>query len=109
MAKLFEKKSVSDHIELVFPAAAQKGDIVKFGSIMGLADYNTGAGALGSVDMGKCAAVFQALKADLTGAATVGADVYLTGAGALTATASGNTLLGTVVAVGSETFDFVRA
>jgi predicted RecA/RadA family phage recombinase len=106
---LFEKKPVSDHIEIAaFPSAASKGGIVKFGSIIGFSDYDTASGASGSVDTGKPAAVFQAAIADLTGTAAVGSDVYITSAGVLTMTATSNTLIGTIVQVGADTFDFVR-
>jgi predicted RecA/RadA family phage recombinase len=106
---LFEKKPVSDHIEIAaFPSAASKGDIVRFGSIIGFSDYDTASGSPGSVDTGKMAAVFQAAIADLTGTAAVGSDVYITSAGVLTMTATSNTLIGTIVQVGSDTFDFVR-
>jgi predicted RecA/RadA family phage recombinase len=109
-AKLFEKYPVSDHITVAaFPVAKEKGEICVFGSLIGFSDYTTAAGEAGSVDTGKLAAVFQAATADLTGAATVGADVYLTPAGVLTATAAGNTLFGTVVRVDVDTFDFARA
>jgi len=105
MVTLYEKKPVSDHILIAaFPAAKEKGEICKFGSLVGFSDYKTDSGAPGSVDVGKEIAVFQAAKAELTTAA-IGVDVYVTSAGALTATASGNTLLGTIVAVGADTFD----
>jgi len=103
--KLFSKKPTSDHIQVAaFPAAKEKGDLCAFGSLVGFADYNTAAGAAGSVDVGKEIAVFQAAKTDLS-TATIGTDVYVTSAGALSATATDNKLLGTVVAVGSDTFD----
>jgi predicted RecA/RadA family phage recombinase len=109
MAKLFEKKPVSDHIEIAaFPAAKSKGEIVKFGSLIGFSDYDTALGAPGSVDTGKPAAVFQAAIADLTGTAAVGSDVYITAGEALTMTAASNFLIGTIVQVGSDTFDLVR-
>lgn len=105
MAVLFEKKAVSDHIEVsAFPAAKAKGEVCVFGSLVGFSDYTTAAGKAGSVDAGKMIAVFQAAKSDLA-AAAVGTDVYITPAGALSDTASGNTLLGTVVAVEGDTFD----
>ena len=109
MAKLFEKKPVSDHIMIAaFPAKKDKGEACVFGKLVGFSDYDTASGAAGSVDVGKQIAVFQAAKADLptspTGAA-IGADVYLTPAGALTTTGTGNTLLGTIVAVGGDAFD----
>jgi predicted RecA/RadA family phage recombinase len=91
-----------------FPAAKSKGELVVFGSIIGFSDYDTASGDPGSVDTGKPAAVFQAAKSDLTGDAAVGSDVYVTSTGALTMTATSNTLIGTIVAVGSDTFDFVR-
>ena len=105
MAKLFEKKPVSDHIQVAaFPAAKDKGDVCTFGSLVGFSDYKTASGVTGSVDVGKNIAVFQAAKSDLP-AAAIGTDVYITSAGALTVTATDNKLLGTVVAVGADTFD----
>jgi predicted RecA/RadA family phage recombinase len=106
---MFEKKPVSDHIEIAaFPAAKSKGDVVKFGSIIGFSDYDTASGKPGSVDIGKPAAVFQAAIADLTGTAAVGSDVYITAAGVLTMTATSNFLIGTIVQIGGGSFDFVR-
>jgi predicted RecA/RadA family phage recombinase len=116
---LFEKKPLSDHIEIAaFPAAKSKGDLVKFGSIIGFSDYDTAAGAPGSVDIGKPAAVFQAALAGLTGDTppAVGVDVYIKPSGALTTNESDtvsqvttiNFLIGTIVRVGSDTVDFVR-
>jgi predicted RecA/RadA family phage recombinase len=112
MAKLFEKHPVSDHIRLsAFPAAAQKGEIVMFGALRGISDYNTAAGEPGSVDTGKEMAVFQAATADLTDSGTlaaVGANVYLTAAKVLTTavgTSPVNTLFGTIVNMGTDTFD----
>ena len=103
--RLFGKKPVSDHIMVAaFPAAKEKGEICVFGSLVGFSDYNTAAGASGSVDVGKSIAVFQAAKSTLATAA-IGTDVYVTSAGAFSATATGNKLLGTVVAVGGDTFD----
>lgn len=105
MIKLFEKKSVSDHIQVnAFPAAKEKGELCAFGSLVGFSDYKTAAGVTGSVDVGKQIAVFQVAKADLASAA-IGTDVYITSGGELSATATGNKLFGTVVAVGSDTFD----
>jgi len=105
MAKLFGKKPVSDHIRVAsFPAAKQKGEVCVFGSLVGFSDYDTAINASGSVDVGKQIAVFQAAKPDVPTAA-IGMDIYITSAGALTATSSSNTLLGTVVAVGADTFD----
>ena len=102
---LFEKKPVSDHIEIsAFPSAKAKGDICAFGSLVGFSDYATALGAPGSIDIGKKAAVFQAALTDLPTAA-IGVDVYITPAEILSATAAGNILLGTVVAVGADTFD----
>jgi len=105
MVTLFEKRPVSDHIQIAaFPAKKDKGELCVFGSLVGFSDYNTESGAPGSVDVGKQIAVFQVAKTDLPTAA-IGADVYIASAGTLTATASGNKLLGTVVAVGGDTFD----
>lgn len=113
MAKLFEKRPVSDHIRVsAFPAAAEKGGIVMFGALIGFSDYDTAAGEPGSVDTGKGIAVFQAAAADVTDAgdlAAVGANIYLTAAGALTTAAAvssvSNTLFGTIVDIGPDTFD----
>jgi hypothetical protein len=112
MAKLFEKHPVSDHIRVsAFPAAAEKGDIVMFGALRGFSDYNTAAGVAGSVDTGKGMAVVQAAIADVTDAgslAAVGANIYLTAAKVLTTavgTSPVNTLFGTIVNIGADTFD----
>ena len=114
MAKLFEKYPVSDHIKVsAFPAAAGKGDIVMFGALIGFSDYNTAQNEPGSVDVGKEIAVVQAAIADVTDSgslAAVGANVYLTSAKALTTAATvsstvANTLFGTIVNIGSDTFD----
>jgi len=106
MAKLFEKKPVSDHILVsAFPSAKAKGEICVFGSLVGFSDYDTKEGDPGSVDVGKMIAVLQASKEDLTGTVAIGTDVYATTASALSATATGNKLLGTVVAVGGDTYD----
>jgi hypothetical protein len=107
MAKVFEKHPVSDHIRVsAFPAAAEKGGIVMFGALIGFSDYNTAKDEAGSVDVGRKIAVFEGAIADLTGTAAVGSNVYLTGAGALTMTATSNTLFGTIVDVGADYFDF---
>ena len=106
MVKLFEKKPVSDHIQIAaFPSAKEKGEVCVFGSLIGFSDLTTEAGKPGTVDIGKYAAVFQAAKADLTGTAAIGTDVYITSAGALSITATDNKLLGTIVAVGGDTID----
>jgi predicted RecA/RadA family phage recombinase len=106
MAKLLEKHPVSDHIRVsAFPAAAEKGDIVMFGALIGFSDYNTASGEAGSVDVCKEIAVVQAAIADLTGTAAVGSNVYLTSAGVLTMTATSNTLFGTIVNIDTDTFD----
>jgi predicted RecA/RadA family phage recombinase len=109
MVQLFEKYPVSDHIAIAaFPAAKEKDDICVFGSLTGISDYTTAAGDMGSVCTGRMTAVFQAASADLTGDAAIGADVYLTPAGALTTAAAGNKLFGTVVRVDADTFDVAR-
>ena len=103
--KLFEKKPVSDHILVeAFPAAKEKGEVCVFGSLVGFSDYNTAAGSPGSVDVGKEIAIFQAAKTALP-AAAIGTDVFVTSAGGLSTTATENKLLGTVIAVGADTFD----
>lgn len=106
---LYEKKSVSDHIQVQQISAGTdylKGDLVKVGSLIGFSDYDTPRGTQGSIDVGVPRSVFQAKTSDLTGTAAVGNDIYVTSALALTTTASDNDLFGTIVAVGSDTFDF---
>jgi len=106
MINLFEKRPVSDHILIsTFPAAKEKGEVCVFGSLIGFSDYKTAQGEQGSVNIGKYASVFQAAKSDLPASPAVGMDIYITSAGAASATATGNTLLGTIVAVGSDTAD----
>lgn len=106
MKNLFEKKPVSDHIQVAaFPTAKEKGEICILGSLIGFSDYKTESGKPGSVDIGKFAAVFQAKTSDLTGTAAIGTDVFITSAGDLSTTAASNKLLGTIVAVGSDTID----
>ena len=103
---LIEKRPISDHILVAsFPTAKEKGDVCVFGSLKGFSDYKTVKDAPGSVDVGKAIAVFQAAKADVTGTIAIGTDVYLTSAGVLTATGTGNSLFGTVVAIGADTLD----
>jgi len=104
--KLFEKRPVSDHILISsFPSAKEKGEVCVFGSLVGFSDYKTAKDEQGSVNIGKFASVFQAAKSDLPGGVAVGTDIYITSAGAASATATGNVLLGTVVAVGGDTAD----
>jgi len=104
--QLFEKKPISDHIQVAaFPAAKEKGEVCVFGSLVGFSDYDTAAGAAGSVTIGKPIAVFQAATAGITGTAAIGADVFVASDNTLTTTAGSNKLLGTVVAVGSTTID----
>lgn len=104
--KLIEKRPVSDHILIsAFPSAKEKDEVTVIGSLVGLSDQKTAQGALGSVNIGKFASVFQAAKADLPTNAGIGTDIYITPAGAASSTASGNTLLGTIVAVGTDTAD----
>jgi predicted RecA/RadA family phage recombinase len=106
MIKLFDKKPVSDHIHVgAFPEAKEKGEMCVFGSLVGFSDYKTEAGAAGSVNIGKTAAVFQMLKTDMP-AAAIGTDVYVASDGSFApAAVSGSRLFGTVVAVGGDTFD----
>ena len=108
MKQLFEKKPLSDHIQVAaFPAAREKGDICVFGNLVGFSDYKTASGKPGSVCIGKQAAVFQAATADLDGVAAIGTNVYITSTNDLSTTATSNKLLGTIVAVGSDTIDIV--
>jgi hypothetical protein len=106
MAKLIEKKTVSDHVMVsAFPAAAEKDDLVAIGSLIGIADITVEAGKPGSVDVGKEVAVFQAKAGDFSGTAAVGTDVYVN-AGALAP--SGGTLFGTITAVVNGVIDIAR-
>ena len=104
---IFEKKPVSNHIQIaVFPAKKAKGEVCVFGRLVGFSDYNTDQGAPGSVNIGKQASVFQIAKASLTGTINVGTDVFVVPAtGVLATTETGNRLLGTVVGIGSDTYD----
>jgi predicted RecA/RadA family phage recombinase len=106
MVMLFEKRPLSDHIRVAaFPVAKKKGEIVVLGNLLGFSDYDTEAGAPGSINIGKMASVFQADKADLPSVA-IGNDVYVTTDEELaSSTAAGSKYLGTVVAVGSDSFD----
>ena len=111
MAKLFEARPVSDHIEIdAFSAAALKGDAIAIGALIGLSDYDTEAGKPGSLDIGKYAAVFQAAQSDLTGTAAIGESVYLNG-GNLT-TSAGGARVGVIVRLTGNatdgTFEFAR-
>ena len=106
MVKLFEKKPVSDHILVsAFPSAKAKGELCVFGSLIGFSDYGTASGEPGSVNAGKMIAVVQAAIADIAGTVAIGTDVYITSTETLSATSTGNTLLGTVVAIGGGTYD----
>ena len=106
MVKLFEKRPVSNHIQIAaFPAKKEKGEVCVFGRLIGFSDYNTDEGSPGSVNIGKQASVFQAARTALTGTVNIGTDVFVTPAEVLSTTATGNLLLGTVVAIGSDTFD----
>ena len=105
MVKLFAKKTTSDTILVgAFPAAKEAGEICVFGSLVGFATLKTDAGQQGTVNVGKQIAVFQASNYFGT-APAIGTDVYITTAGELTATATDNTLLGTIVVVGADTVD----
>jgi predicted RecA/RadA family phage recombinase len=108
--KVFEVKPVSDHIEIAsFPAAAEKGDLIIIGHMHGFADYNTASGERGSIDIGKMAAVFKVQTTDVTGDAALNAIVYITGAGALTMTASTDAVFGTIVDMPNGTLHIVKA
>jgi predicted RecA/RadA family phage recombinase len=108
--KVFEVKPVSDHIEIAsFPAAAEKGDLIVIGHMRGFADYNTAAGERGSIDIGTMAAVFKVKTTDVAGDAALNGVVYITGAGALTMTASTNAVFGTIVDAPDGTLHIVKA
>lgn len=106
MAKMIEKKPVSDHIRVYpFPADKTKGDVVSIGSLIGIVDYDVLTGEEGSVDCGKEVAIFQAKTTDFSGAAAVGTDVKVDASGVMGAA---GTVFGTIVAVGADTIDIVR-
>jgi hypothetical protein len=98
MAKVYEHITTSDHIRFApfTHAAFNKGDLVSIGGIAGTADINSAANETVEIDCGVPRAVFRAAGADIAGAAAVGANVYITSAGALTMTESGNTLFGVI-------------
>jgi len=104
MVTLFAKKTASDTIQVSsFPSAKAAGELCQFGSLVGFSTLKTEAGAMGSVNVGKQIAVFQA--ANYFGTPAIGTDVYIASDGTLTVTATGNILLGTIVAIGSGTVD----
>jgi hypothetical protein len=98
MGKAYEHITTSDHIrfEPFTHAAFNKGDLVSIGGITGTVDINSAANDAVEIDCGVPRAVFRAAAADIAGAADVGANVYITSAGALTMTDSGNTLYGVI-------------
>jgi len=103
---VFEKKSFSDHIQIAFPSAKEKGEICVFGSLKGFSDYKTAQGELGSVNIGKPVSIFNGAVTDLTGTPAIGTDVYITSTNTLTTTAGSNKLFGTIVAFNAQSFDF---
>jgi hypothetical protein len=104
----YEKKPVSDHIEIwSFPAAKNKGDLVVYGALTGFSDYNTASGEAGSIDIGTMKAVFNIAVGDITGSPAAGSILYVTSAGELTMTATSNTLFATIIRVGTTDVDIV--
>jgi predicted RecA/RadA family phage recombinase len=102
---MFAKKPTSDHIQVnAFPIARKAGELCVFGSLTGISDYNTDAGAQGTVNVGKQIAVFQLARTVVTNPA-IGMDIFVTTTGAFATTATGNKLFGTVVAIGHDTID----
>lgn len=80
------------HIELTFPYARLAGEPVRVGSICGIALNDTANGARGTVWLDGSWDV------QVTGAvATEGLPVYITAAGALNVTATGNYRFGTAL------------
>jgi hypothetical protein len=99
----YEKKSVSDHIMIpAFPAAKNKAELVVYGALKGFADWNTGAGEAGAIDIGTPKAVFQIAASDITGTPAAGSILYITSAGALTMTATSNTAFATIIFVDAD-------
>jgi hypothetical protein len=96
--KGYEHITTSDHIrfEPFTHAAFTKGDLVTIGAITGTADINFAADEAVEIDVGVPRAVFRAATADVTGTPKVGENVYITAAGALTMTDTGNTLYGVI-------------
>jgi len=102
---IYAKKTTSDTILVgAFPAEKKAGELCQFGSLVGFATLNTDEGVQGTVNVGKQIAIFQIKKTAIP-TATIGTDVFVTSAGAFTTTATDNKLFGTVVVVGSDTFD----
>jgi hypothetical protein len=112
MAKVFEKKPVSDHIELQQLSATvdyAKGDFVLVGTsgLCGIADYDTPMGTPGSLDIGKSVAVFQIALSDVaTGVPAIGAAVYHhLGTYTIGTFINGDALVGYIIAIGADTLD----
>jgi hypothetical protein len=94
--------TISDHVRFApfTHAALGKGDpvVLASGALVGFADHAFEADEAVVLDIGVARSVFRVDAADVTGtpAPAVGSAVYITGAGALTMTASGNTLIGVI-------------
>jgi hypothetical protein len=98
VATAYEHITTSDHIrfEPFTHAAFTKGDLVSIGGITGIADINFAANDAVEIDCGVPRAVYRVVTSDITGTPAVGANVYITAAGALTMTATDNTLYGVI-------------
>ena len=94
----YEHITTSDHIrfEPFTHAAFTKGDLVTIGAISGTADINSAANEAVEIDIGVPSAVFRVAAASVAGAPAVGEILYITSAGALTMTATSNTVYGVI-------------
>lgn len=112
MATVYEHIAISDHIRFApfTHAAFTKGDLVAVGGITGIADIGSAANDAVEIDCGVPRAVYRVVPASITGDAAVGANVYITAAGALTmsdveANDDVNTLYGVITdAAGAVSF-----
>jgi hypothetical protein len=103
---MFERITVSDHVRIAphTHAALAKGQAVVLagGALVGFADHDFPADEAVALDIGVSRAVFSAAESDVAGDAAVGSAIYITAAGALTMTATGNTLTGVITDIGGD-------
>jgi hypothetical protein len=92
--------AISDHVRIApfAHAALAKGEpvVLASGALAGFADHAFEANGAVIIDIGVCRSVFRTDAADVTGTPAVGSAVYVTDAGALTMTATGNYLIGVI-------------
>lgn len=85
--------SEANHLSLPVPADTAAGVAVRVGVLNAFTETPEGAG-VGNVEGYASVTLEGAFKVDVTGALTKGQAVYITSAGALTATATDNALFG---------------